>query len=80
MTQPRYAAYCAAHGRDPESMLLYDRARFPGGVMVGFMVWLHEHWERWMPEYRYRSKTSEDHEAFTAWLLDQYPAARKYCE
>lgn len=40
--QPRYAAYCAAHGMNPDEMLAYDRGRFPGGVMAGYMIWFAE--------------------------------------
>ena len=41
---PRYLAYCRAHGRSPEDMLAYDKARYPGGHMTGFILWLGDRW------------------------------------
>ena len=38
---PRYEAYAAAHGRDPDAMLEHDRAAWPGGSMTGYIVWTH---------------------------------------
>ena len=37
--QPRYLAYCAAHGMTPDEMMAHDRIRFPGGKMAGFLIW-----------------------------------------
>lgn len=34
---PRYAAYCAAHGRTPEDMLAHDEQEWPGGKMCGYV-------------------------------------------
>lgn len=36
---PRYLAYCRAHGKTPEAMLLHDQEQFPGGCMCGFILW-----------------------------------------
>lgn len=36
---PRYLAYCAAHGRGPEEMLAFDRARWKGGTNTGYILW-----------------------------------------
>ena len=41
---PRYEAYARVHGRDPEAMLEYDRKRWPGGCMCGFMLWIGDLW------------------------------------
>lgn len=72
---PRYVAYATAHGREPEDMLEHDREAWPGGQMVGFMVWMSRAWSTWAeatghPLGRdtgaYRSRA--DHDAFDAWL------------
>jgi hypothetical protein len=44
---PRYLAYCRAHGRDPKDMLAFDDQRFPGGSMCGFILWLSARWSEW---------------------------------
>jgi hypothetical protein len=37
---PRYLAYCKAHGKTPEQMLAHDEDAWPGGVMCGFILWM----------------------------------------
>ena len=38
---PRYLAYCRAHGQsDPAKQLDMDAERWPGGVMCGFILWM----------------------------------------
>ncbi len=45
---PRYLAYCYAHGvPDPDAMLELDRERWPGGVMCGFILWINARWAEW---------------------------------
>jgi hypothetical protein len=41
---PRYLAYCRYHRKSPEEMKAIDRARFVGGSMVGFMLWMDLRW------------------------------------
>ena len=73
---PRYLAYCRAHGHpDPDDMLAADDERWPGGVMTGFILWIAERWAEWSPirkaekpDYCHEVKTDDDHAAFTAWL------------
>lgn len=37
---PRYLAYCDAHGRAPEEQMVHDRLQWPGACMCGFILWL----------------------------------------
>lgn len=39
---PYFVSYARANGRTPEEMIEHDRAAWPGGCMVGFMVWIGE--------------------------------------
>ena len=73
---PRYLAYCRAHGTpDPEAMLALDRKRWPGGVMAGYLVWNTEQWGAWRKETGVRTPhlLEEHHRAFDAWLEAKYP-------
>jgi len=66
---PRYLAYCRAHGEDPAAMLAKDDERFPGGVMAGFILWVGEQWRAWSAESgRTRPFSAADHAAFDGWL------------
>lgn len=72
---PRYVAYAVAHGREPEDMLEHDRAAWPGGQMVGFMLWMSRAWTVWAratghPRERDPGAylSGADHIAFDAWL------------
>ncbi len=45
---PRYVLYSLAHGvADPRRMLELDRIAWPGGCMVGFMLWIQSQWPLW---------------------------------
>lgn len=37
---PRFLAYCKAHGRTAKQQLKQDRIDWPGGVMCGFILWI----------------------------------------
>lgn len=37
---PRYLSYCKAHDKSVEEMKAEDEALYPGGRMVGFMLWI----------------------------------------
>jgi len=69
---PRYLAYCRAHGRDPVSMLAFDRERAPGGHMGPFIRWVSDRWEEWRRANGRRPMEShpDDHAPFDAWLLE----------
>lgn len=36
---PRYLAYCRAHGKTPDQMMAHDDEKYPGGKMCGFLLW-----------------------------------------
>jgi len=38
----RYLCYAASQRREPEAQLAYDRLRYPGGRMAGYITWINE--------------------------------------
>lgn len=66
----RYLAYCAAHRNTPEQQHSQDKERYPGGVMVGFSLWIMAMWEEFEVQTNTVKKfrTTEQHHAFDAWL------------
>ena len=71
--QPRYLAYCRAHGRTPEAMLAHDSDAWPGGRLCGFILWISDRWHEWRVATGSRAhaldrKTDAEHAAFDAWL------------
>lgn len=71
---PRYLAYAKAYGEtDPETMMERDRARYPGGHMCGFMLWMSARWSEWreLKGYdMYRPLGPADHAEFDTWLQE----------
>ena len=69
---PRYLAYCRAHGQMPEDMLEADRKRYPGGCMAGYILWDTDRLREFRalrPEcFTFMALT--DHAAYDAWLQD----------
>lgn len=68
---PRFLAYCRSQGNTPEAQLSVDDARYPGGKMCGFILWLHAQWKEFYTLKgwdRDRIKGEEDHREFDAWL------------
>ena len=69
---PRYVAYAAVHGLDPESMLHYDKERFPGGCMMEFSFWIQARWDEFCREFGYSRYYApwipEETEKFDKWL------------
>lgn len=69
--QPRFIAYCKAHGAiSGAEMLARDDERYPGGVMTGFVLWIGEQWHAWKKAAGHQGKvtTEADHANFDQWL------------
>lgn len=45
--QSRYKAYCLIHGAtSSEEMMAFDRKRYPGGIMCGYILWIGQMWRK----------------------------------
>ena len=66
----RYVAYAEHNNKTPEEMLVHDRELYPGGHMVGFMIWISENIKRFRKEkpQAFIGSTLVDHVAFTTFL------------
>lgn len=75
ITNPRYIAYAKAHGETPEGRMETDKRRWPGGCMVGFMLWMSDMkaiFHKQHPEAFMGSSSLDalvDQEAWTAFLV-----------
>lgn len=60
---PRYTAYACSHGLSETAMLEADRAKYPGGCMAGYIIWVSNK----ASEFRRMTNTPiiADHDAFT---------------
>lgn len=70
---PRYVAYAAAHGRTPKEQSDYDKERWPGGCMCGFILWINKAWGVWSEESGEKPDSGgrfwpDQHKRFDAWL------------
>jgi hypothetical protein len=69
---PRYVAYAAVHGKEPNAMMEHDRERYPGGCMTGFITWIPQQWLEWAKSVGRRDLamlSDAEHDAFTDWLV-----------
>lgn len=39
---PHWLAYCRANGNTPDEQLGHDRKKWPGGCMVGYILWIND--------------------------------------
>ena len=66
---PRYLAYCKAHGNTPEEQMSADADAFPGGKMCGFILWMGERHNEAMTRLSIpRNKVWTAQECFNLWL------------
>ena len=71
--QPRYVAYCRAHGRTPSEMRAADEIAWPGGRMAGFILWISERRRAWFASCGYRHDAIVDERAFDGYLSQGQP-------
>ena len=66
----RYQVYAAAHGFTCDEMLTYDRERWPGASMAGYVLWINAKWSRYCRRFNVNRnfKTEKTHENFNNWL------------
>ena len=68
---PRYVAYAQAHGNTPQEQQDADAARWPGGCMTGYILWIDERLREFRAErpeaFCYGGLC--DHDGFTDWLF-----------
>jgi len=77
---PRYAAYCKAHGKTLWDMMEWDESAWPGGCMCGFTLWI----QRKSKEFKETHPLDTigyfiaNQHAFTAFLFAQPP--ERWCQ
>jgi hypothetical protein len=68
----RYLEYARHEGTEsPDAMLRRDEGRFPGGRMVGFILWISARWAEWREKNAKQHDAvlgPAEHDAFDAWL------------
>jgi hypothetical protein len=72
--QPRYVAYAKFHGTSPSKMLTRDSVLFPGGKMVGFILWISRNiadFKKISPQSFSEYGPLNDQESFTAYLENE---------
>lgn len=67
---PRFAAYCRAHGfASHDEQDAVDSRKYPGGKMCGFICWIGAAWTAFGAPHNTRN-FPEVSRAFDAWLPD----------
>ena len=70
---PNYVAYARAHGKTSDEMLARDKEMYPGGCMVGFILWIsvqHRNFYQAHPECCLGPHVIGDLEAWKAFLQE----------
>lgn len=67
---PRYLNYARCQGRTPAAQLEHDRNMWPGGLMVGFIIWNHARLQEFHRSHpaAFMDKHLYNHTAYDAWL------------
>ena len=75
---PRYVAYCTAHGNTPEAQLKADVEKYPGGYMAGFILWMAEKARKFSKQrgldhdgFGYFLCRNEGQDEYTKWLAEE---------
>lgn len=72
---PRFVWYAQSQGRSPEEQLEHDAARYPGGKMAGFILWISEMkglFRKASPESFTPGYAISDHEAWDEFLQSHF--------
>jgi hypothetical protein len=78
--QPRYVAYCIAHGaKSPAEMMARDRKKHRGTPMAGFIAWNAHTLRDWCQERGYRQGWLgwKENQEYDEWLAKRYPTGFK---
>ena len=67
---PRYLAYCKAHGKTPDEMVAHDLPKYSTGIFFDFPLWIEGKWYEWR---KANNKVGvalrqQDHADFDKWL------------
>jgi hypothetical protein len=66
-TNPRYLAYCRAHGHTWQEQQVLDEENWPGGRAVGFILWISAAWQAFDQAHGISIKQSLDTRRLRRW-------------
>ena len=66
----RYKLYALSNMNTPEEQIEQDKVKYPGGIMAGFINFIHNAFDKFCKEYNINrdKKTAEDHKNFDLYL------------